>query len=540
MTKPHTSHPAPFPRYVLDRIALYVRAEARALGRPAEVLDVFAGVGRIHDLPKRYAITTGVELEPEWVACRARTIQGDATALPEEWTGRFDCIATSPSYGNRLADNYEARDSCAGCGGTGVTISEEGCSEAPWCCANCGVACTCGVLEKELKAHNRRCLVCRGQVCPSCGGNGLSKRFTYRRALGRAPSEGSSATLQWGCVTPDVPVLRGDWRWVPAGELMAGDPLIAFDAEIPAGPVEIRRRGRRWREGKVLATARAERPCVEVRFTDGSAVTATADHPWLVDRQSEPTQRRWRRADQLRLGDRIPVLMPTWAEDRSYEAGWLAGMFDGEGSYSYGRDQVGFKGRLTITQRPGPIWDRILELLEHFGARYAVNPGPSAHAARILGGLPMRMDLLGRLRPERLLAKTQIDGHYMRAVSAREVADVCSVGDREVALLATSTQTYVADGMGAHNTSYRALHRRAWTEAHRVLRPGGLMMANIKDHVRDGAVQRVSDWHETCLTEVGFAVLDVARLPAPGIRHGQNHQARVEEERIIVGRKGTT
>lgn len=208
---------------------------------------------------------------------------GDATALPEEWTGLFDVIATSPCYGNRMADNHEARDSCAGCGGTGVTISEEGCSDAPWTCPNCGVACTCGVLAKELTKHNRRCLVCRGQVCPGCGGNGLSKRYTYRRALGRSPSPGSSATLQWG----------------------------------------------------------------------------------------------------------------------------------------------GF---------------------------------------------------------------------------------------------------------------YRTLHHRAWEEAARVLRPQGLLLVNIKNHVRDHAEQRVVEWHEGCLLKVGFAVLDTVRLPAPGLRHGENHEARVEEERIIVAR----
>lgn len=287
---PRTSHPAKFPNYVLARVELFVRAEARALGRPARVLDPFAGVGRIHDLPRRYAETTGVEIEPEWAACRERTIHGDATALPEEWAGRFDVVATSPCYGNRIADHHEARDSCAGCGGTGVLLSEEGCSEAPWSCSSCGrVDCTCGVLAKELRSHNHRCSTCRGQVCPGCSGNGLSKRYTYRHALGRMPSERSAATLQWG-------------------------------------------------------------------------------------------------------------------------------------------------------------------------------------------------------------------GHY------------------------------------------RSLHRAAWTEARRVLRPpapeldGGLLLVNIKNHVRGGEVQQVAEWHKRCLGEVGFVVLDDQQLQAPGLRHGENRDARVEHERILVAR----
>lgn len=284
-----TNHPARFPRYILDRIALYVRAEARALGRPAIVWDPFAGVGRIHDLPRRIATTVAGELEPEWAACRRGSMVADAVAAPLR-SGQVDVCATSCCYGSRQADHHEARDACHGCGGTGVSLSESGCPEAPWCCSTCGrVDCppSCGVLAKELAAHNRRCFVCRGQVCATCSGNGLSRRYTYRHALGRMPSANSAATLQW----------------------------------------------------------------------------------------------------------------------------------------------------------------------------------------------------------------TEAGGKY------------------------------------------RSLHRLAWTEALRVLRPGGLMLVNVKNHIRAGAEQRVAEWHQKCLSDVGFTVVDVAYLRAPGLRHGENRELRVEHERIIVARK---
>lgn len=195
---PRRSHPAPFPRYVLNRIELHLSAERRRVGHILQVLDPFAGIGRIHDLPSRLAETTGVELEPEWAACRAGTIVGDATQLPAKWSGRFDVVVTSPCYANRLADHHEARDSCAGCGGAGSLAIEDGCSEAPWCCPACErVDCTCGVLAKAMREHNHACPTCRSHRCTSCNGSGLSKRYTYRHALGRMPSEGSAATLQW-------------------------------------------------------------------------------------------------------------------------------------------------------------------------------------------------------------------------------------------------------------------------------------------------------------------------------------------------------
>lgn len=196
--RPRTSHPAKFPKYVLERVELYVRAEARALGRPARVLDPFAGVGRIHDLPKRIATTIGVEIEPEWAACRRATICGDSTRLPVA-PASCDVMATSPCYGSRMADHHEAKDSCSLCKGTGVVLSAEGCGDAPWSCHSCGrVDCVCGVLAKELREHNRRCSRCRRLICKRCDGAGVSKRYTYRHALRRLPHERSAATMQWG------------------------------------------------------------------------------------------------------------------------------------------------------------------------------------------------------------------------------------------------------------------------------------------------------------------------------------------------------
>jgi tRNA G10 N-methylase Trm11 len=77
------------------------------------ILDPFAGTGRIHDLravlrPEPYE-TVGVEIEPEYAAMHPATIVGDAQTLP--FAGAtFDAIVTSSTYGNRLADDYDAAD----------------------------------------------------------------------------------------------------------------------------------------------------------------------------------------------------------------------------------------------------------------------------------------------------------------------------------------------------------------------------------------------------------------------------------------------
>ncbi len=95
------SHPARYPIGLLPLLA-----EAVPPDQFNRVLDPFAGTGRIHDLPNE---TTGVEIEPEWAELHPNTLVGDATNLPFH-DGEFDAIVTSPTYGNRLADTYDAPD----------------------------------------------------------------------------------------------------------------------------------------------------------------------------------------------------------------------------------------------------------------------------------------------------------------------------------------------------------------------------------------------------------------------------------------------
>jgi hypothetical protein len=125
-TRPNPTHPAKFSDPILDALRRLVHAEARRLYAEADqhvvdVLDPFAGVGRIHQLARFGTArslpirTTGVEIEPEWAACSSRTDCADIfdwtaerASSPDPWP--FDIVASSPTYGNRFADHHVARD----------------------------------------------------------------------------------------------------------------------------------------------------------------------------------------------------------------------------------------------------------------------------------------------------------------------------------------------------------------------------------------------------------------------------------------------
>jgi hypothetical protein len=147
---PIAAHPAKFTDKILEEIGDVLTPFAMHHldyhgYRPYRVLDPFGGVGKVfmleHLIPGDVECSM-MELEREWAdqsPVRERTYVGDSLVLMDmaRVDGvRFDCIVTSPVYGNRMSDHHEARDD--------------------------------------------------------------SKRHTYRHYLGRALSDNNAGAMQWG------------------------------------------------------------------------------------------------------------------------------------------------------------------------------------------------------------------------------------------------------------------------------------------------------------------------------------------------------
>lgn len=84
---------------------------------------------------------------------------------------------------------------------------------------------------------------------------------------------------------------------------------------------------------------------------------------------------------------------------------------------------------------------------------------------------------------------------------------------------------------------YQAFHERAWTEAVRVLRPDGVFVLNISDHIRKGELVRVAHWHAAYLASLGLRRCRVEVVPTPRMRFGANADLRTGREFVITFKK---
>lgn len=84
--------------------------------------------------------------------------------------------------------------------------------------------------------------------------------------------------------------------------------------------------------------------------------------------------------------------------------------------------------------------------------------------------------------------------------------------------------------------TYRALHARHVAEMVRVLRPGGRLVLNVKDHDRARHRQRVVDWWSSTVAASGLHLVARLEVESRGMRYGANRDSRWPEELVVAER----
>jgi hypothetical protein len=270
------------------------------------------------------------------------------------------------------------------------------------------------------------------------------------------------------CVAPDTRVMTADLRWVPVASLAVGDAITAFDEyALPEN------KSRCWRQAFVQSTGTITRPCYRLILDDGTSFISSAEHKWLVKihgtLEGETSRSIWRRTDELRAphptstsfryaSTRLSRLVDVWDTATSYDAGYLAAAFDGEGSLI----QSGMNGtrarnvrRLTVAQSENAMFEEIQRILTTMNFPwYQVRSEYSVKSLILKGRCPEFLRFLGQVRPKRLLSKLSIDKiGTLECKSTPSVVALEYVGEQEVTAIGTTTGTLICEGIASHNSA---------------------------------------------------------------------------------------
>jgi hypothetical protein len=272
------------------------------------------------------------------------------------------------------------------------------------------------------------------------------------RAVGNVRHHG---LVNGSCLTPDHRVLTADLRYIPLGDVQVGDKLTSFDEETPR---DAARRGRAYKTGTVLAVKRSIAKVYAVLLSNGKVFKVTADHRWFTKCPNGKGEiYSWRTTESLRKGTRVVKLLDEWDTLMTYEAGWLAGMYDGEGCYYERETTRGRCGQLTLAQKEGPVLDRIRKSLGDLcsveGVTDTVAKRDVAHL-RVRGGMRYIAKVLGQLRPTRLLPKFKPEhiGQIKNTDTDNpSVVSISPLGEREIVQIDIDEKTMIVDGYAHHN-----------------------------------------------------------------------------------------
>jgi len=254
---------------------------------------------------------------------------------------------------------------------------------------------------------------------------------------------------EW-CLDPTTKILTAGLQWKLLKNLHLGEEIIGFDEHRSS-----KGRHRKLQPSIVERLRLIQKPCVRIT-TDRTSIVCSLDHQWLTRRPGKNNVWYWRKSwtrgnpryGSLREGDLLSRLSPVWKEDKSHEAGYLQGIFDGEGCVS--------SRELKFTQKEGPVLTKATQLLFDRGYKLGIYPDPTGTVVTINGNLGESLHCLGSIRPERLLRKAKAD--LWSGVSFPNVySDVDRIikieylGVQEVISIQTSTKTLIAEGLLSHN-----------------------------------------------------------------------------------------
>jgi DNA repair photolyase len=264
------------------------------------------------------------------------------------------------------------------------------------------------------------------------------------------------------CLAGDTPILMGDGRTKSLAELKVGDEIYG---------TQVRGAYRRYVRTAVLAHWRTVKPGYRLRLADGTQLIASGDHRFLSDRgwryvtgparphlttgtklmgtgqfAPSPVKTAGYRAGYL-CGIR-PVTFPL-VPGEDWQKGFLAGIFDAEGSYA--------RGILEIPNADPETIDAIGLALKGLDFRFVIEDRHPA-AVHLLGGPAEHLRFFHTVDPA-ITWKRSIEGTAVKSEAPLDIVSVEPVGmDLPLFDITTGTGDFIANGVVSHNCFARNTH----------------------------------------------------------------------------------
>lgn len=264
---------------------------------------------------------------------------------------------------------------------------------------------------------------------------------------------------QWGiivgsCLEQNHRVLTSDLRYIPLKDLKVGDTVVSFEENVTPG-----KRSRRYKKGTVLALKPIKKETLKVTLESGKEFVVTGDHLWFTKLTGgAQAGYRWVPTSKLRKGTCIPKLFDEWETLDSFDAGWLSGMYDGEGCLHQRKTSGGYCVQLGVCQKAGLVLEKLKQVTKDIiGEDLVTNchhEKTQVTNLRVKGGVRGILKILGSVRPIRLLAK--FDANNIGSICSPDkdldrVVAITPVGENTVMEIDVDTKTMIVEGYGHHN-----------------------------------------------------------------------------------------
>jgi predicted phage terminase large subunit-like protein len=260
------------------------------------------------------------------------------------------------------------------------------------------------------------------------------------------------------CLHGDTGITMSDWSQKPIRDIQVGDEVVGWHMDNITG----RAKRRMMIRSKVLAVGSKLAPCKKYTFASGRSIICTPEHRFWRGKGWMKNTKNSEYGEIRRLKSVRRLLIPQ-DKAESYDSGWLAAIYDGEGTFRKNPDHP--SGSICITQsthNPGVI-EAIRRALTVMGFEYYESwYKPSAHHGGkefwedrcnfvINGGWQGRYKFLRQIEPVR---KEKIAESLFGQLFTTEdkIVLVEDAGEHEVFFFQCETGNYIADGCCSKNS----------------------------------------------------------------------------------------